>query len=155
MQFLIDLWMVGLWQISHSNQDIQASIPLSCVMGHWSDGSPWRPKGFEVVGLIGWCGDSQPPLQDITCIQPKWNDTGLSKTKLWNLLSKQMLNEVHWSPSPMPSMGLTTQYKHATHGWCKVHIVRVWGTRSHSPSHIMCVAHVNGHCMETCARTMW
>ncbi len=42
-------------------------------------------------------------------------------------------------------MGLTTQFKHAMHGWCKVHVIRMWGTRSHSPSHIMRVAHVNGH----------
>jgi hypothetical protein len=29
------------------------------------------------------------------------------KTKLWNKLSKQVLNEVHWSPPPMLSMRLT------------------------------------------------
>jgi hypothetical protein len=56
----------------------------------------------------------------------------------------------------MLPMKLTIQLKWEMHGWCKIHIVKMWSTRSHKPFHTLCaLACANGHCMETCASTKW
>ncbi len=74
------------------------------------------------------------------------------KTKLWNAFSKQMLNEVHWSPPPMLTMRLTIWLNEQCMDGVKYTLFRC-EVQGPTPSHIIHVACVNGHCVEICANT--
>jgi hypothetical protein len=52
MFMFVELWMVGVRRVPHSNQDTQASIE-----SYHSALKHWLALDTEGVGLIGWCGD--------------------------------------------------------------------------------------------------
>jgi hypothetical protein len=148
MQFPINLWMVGLWW-SHI-QTKTHKFPLNSKHGAlkcWLD--IW---GSRVNKLIGWRSTTITKHYTHT---PKMKQCEFIKNKVLECIIK---TSVKWGAlilTPMLAMKLLTWLKHAMHGWCKVHIIRMWSTNFHSLSHIMCVACVNGHCMETYANTRW
>jgi hypothetical protein len=47
----VELWMVGVRRVPHSNQDTQASIES------YHGSLLLTQKALEGVGLIGWCGN--------------------------------------------------------------------------------------------------
>jgi len=55
MFMFVELWMVGVQRVPHSNQNIQTSIEsYHGVVKHWF---ALDTKALKGVGLIGWCGN--------------------------------------------------------------------------------------------------